>query len=101
MHSCSLTKYIDEIDRAKLIVHQDDANQKTYIFPPNKQDQEVSANNQHQHEEYEEVHVFEEGIGMLIFSHVTNRIDVNQKAYAGHNQHHGYRQGVDQKGERD
>src|SRR5574341_1847105 len=66
-------------------------------FPADEQKQQILAHHQQQHEKNEQVQVDEKARHALVMVHVTEGIDVNQKADAGDDQRHHRGQRVDLK----
>ncbi len=64
--------------------------------PADDQQQEVPGQDQEQHREDEEVEVREEPVEALVFFHVGDRVEVDQRRDAGDDQDHPDRQGVDE-----
>ena len=65
-------------------------------FPADEHHQEVAAEHEHQHERREQVQVREvAGERRRSVLHVADRVDVDQQADAGHDQHHHRRQGIE------
>ena len=65
---------------------------------PDEGDQQVAAEHQDEHRGDEQVHVQEELGVVLVALHVPDRVQVDQGADAGDEQHHGHRQRVDVEG---
>jgi hypothetical protein len=80
---------------ARLVrVLEPEADQKirreAHAFPADEEHEERPAEDQQQHEEQEEIQVREVARVALVVLHVSDRVDVDQRADAGHDQrHHG------------
>ena len=64
-------------------------------LPSDEHQPEVVAKHQHEHREGEQVKPSEEAPVGLVVVHVANRVDVDQAADAGDNQHHHHRERVE------
>ncbi len=74
---------------------------ETDALPADEQQQEAFGEDQHQHEEHEEVEVGEEAPVALFVRHVADRVDVDEEADAGDDAEHDEREVVDGEGEVD
>jgi hypothetical protein len=74
---------------------------QAYSFPADEEHQVIVARHQDKHEEEEQVHVDEEAREIGVAVHVTDGINVDQRAYTGDNQHHGHRKRIDLDSPRD
>ena len=79
-----------------------------YTLPADKQHQVIVGAHQYHHGGDKQVHVDEETLVSVrvsletdIVVHVTSRIDMDDRTYAGHHQHHGDRQCIHLEGPRD
>src|SRR5258706_11681484 len=66
-------------------------------FPADEKQQQVVAHHQRQHEKNKQIEINEEPDHVIVMAHVTQRIDVNQKADAGDDQQHHRGQRIDLK----
>jgi hypothetical protein len=67
---------------------------EAHAFPAHEQEREAVSEDQHEHREREQVQVREEAPEAVVLAHVADRIDVDQEADAGHDQHHDRRQRI-------
>src|SRR5581483_10617777 len=72
---------------------------ETDALPSDEEQLEARREHQNQHEEHEEVEVREEAPVTFLFSHVANRVDVNQEADTRDDAEHDQREVVDREGE--
>ena len=70
-------------------------------LPAHEEEREAAAEHQQQHEEGEEVQVREEADAVVVVGHVAQRVDVDERADAGDDQHHHARERVDEQAEGD
>ena len=61
---------------------------EAHAFPADEQHEQRAAEHQQQHEEQEQVEVREVARVALVLLHVAGRVDVDQRAHAGHDQRH-------------
>ena len=66
-----------------------------HALPADEQHHEVLAEHQHEHEEQEQVQVREIARVALVAVHVADRVDVDQRADAGHDEAHHRGDGVE------
>src|SRR3954454_10806376 len=57
-----------------------------YTFPADKHQNVVVPQNQSEHGEHEQVQISEEAVVTAFVGHVAHRVDVDQRAHAGHKQ---------------
>src|SRR5260221_7647034 len=69
---------------------------KTYTLPSDEQQHIVVRQNQHQHEEHEQVQIPEEAVVTVIVRHVAGGVDMDQKTDARHHQDHHRAERVEQ-----
>ncbi len=74
---------------------------ETHAFPTQEYDDEVVAHHQVEHREHEQVQVREELPVAPIALHVADRVDVDKRADARHDQHHDQRKLIDAVGKVD
>ena len=76
---------------------------KADSLPPHKEDEQVVAQDQHQHREREEVQVAEKALESavipMVFPHVADGVDMNERAHAGNHQDHDRRERIQQQRE--
>jgi hypothetical protein len=76
---------------------------QAHTLPAHEHEQEVVGQNQHQHREGEQVQVAEEALESAVLAvvvvHVADRIDVDERAHAGHDQDHHRRDRVQGEGQ--
>ena len=70
-----------------------------HAFPADEQDQQRPAQHEHQHEEQEQVQVGEVAGVARVVLHVADRVDVDQRADAGDDQHHHRGEAVEVEGD--
>jgi hypothetical protein len=72
-------------------------------FPPDEHHEEVRAQNEHEHERREQVQVREVArvLGARLLVHVGGRVDVDQRADAGHDENHDRGQRIERERETD
>ena len=61
---------------------------EAHALPANKHHQVVVGEDQHQHEEHEQVQVTEEAVEPVVLPHVADRIDVDEESDTGDDQQH-------------
>src|SRR6185312_361346 len=64
-------------------------------FPSDKQQNIAVGQNQREHEKHEQVQVREEAIVAAFFRHVSDRVNVDEKADSGHDEQHRHRELVE------
>ncbi len=64
-------------------------------LPAEVEEQQVVGQHQHQHRGDEEVHVGEEAAVAVVVAHVLGRVEVDEKADEGDDQHHQTRQRIE------
>ena len=68
---------------------------QSHAFPAHEHQQEVVGQHERQHGRGEQVQIREKAPVRLVVVHVAGRIEVNQPADAGHDEHHHARQWID------
>ena len=74
---------------------------EAHAFPSDEHQQSVAGEDQHRHEEEEEVQVGEVARVAAIVVHVADGVDVDQEAHAGDDQQHDQRKLIEHKAEID
>ena len=64
---------------------------QTHALPPNKHDQVVVGQDQHEHEKHEQIQIGEEAPEAVILPHVADRINVDEEADTGYHHQHDER----------
>ena len=70
-----------------------------HAFPADEQDEQRPAEHEQQHEEQEQVQIGEVAGVARVVLHVADRVDVDQRAHAGHDQRHHRAQAVEIEGD--